>query len=264
MRVLRRGLGLTAFVLLMAAFPWGPLFPLSPWKPGYEVMHLGRADVYIPLGMAAPAAYREIDSYVRKAEDLLQLHAAARMTVVLTPDWSHFRRLMPHMRSTGIGAVTLATGTVIYVTPKIEERRFDHGEYLRHEICHAVIHQNQGIVDAYRMTHVEWLSEGLAVWIGDQKSYFTREEMVARARKQEVLSSIDPQLRDPAMFSIRYAYQVWRYFCEFLMEHYGRETFQRYLLEVMTDPPRWREKFEAVFGESLEKAVGRYQEKLRA
>lgn len=264
MRVLRRGLGLAAFVLLMAAFPWGPLFPLSPWKPGYEVMRLERADVYIPTGMRAPAAYREIDSFVAKAEETLLLRAPKRMTVVLTPDWSQFRRLLPHMRSTGIGAVTLATGTVIYVTPKIEERKFDHGEYLRHEICHAVIHQNQGVWDAYRMSRVEWLSEGLAVWVGDQKSYFTKEEMVARARKEDVLSAIDPSLRDPSKFSIRYAYQVWRYFCEFLIEHYGRETFQRYLLQVMTDPPGWRGTFERVFGESLEKAVQRYQEKLRA
>ncbi|MBS1828742.1 MAG: hypothetical protein JST93_25800 [Acidobacteria bacterium] len=263
MRVLRRGLGLALFVLLMAAFPWGPLFPLSPWKPGYEVMHLGRADVYVPSGIRAPAAYREIDSYMQRAEESLQLHAPKRLTVVLTPDWNHFRRLMPHMRSTGIGAVTLATGTVIYVTPKIEERKFDHGEYLRHEICHAVIHQTQGIVAAYRLTHVEWLSEGLAVWIGDQKSYFTKEEMVARARQGELLPVIDPSMRDARTFQIRYAYQVWRYFCEFIMEHYGREMFQRYLRDVMADPPAWKGKFEAVFGESLENAVKRYQEKLR-
>ena len=114
------------------------------------------------------------------------------------------------------------------------------------------------------MTKVEWLSEGLAVWVGDQRSYFTKEEMLAKARKEEVLPVIDPALRDPKTFQIRYAYQVWRYFCEFLMDHYGREMFQRYLRDVMTDPPGWREKFDAVFGEPLGSAVKRYQEKLRS
>lgn len=248
----------------MAAFPWGPLFPWSPWKPGYDAIHLARGDVYVPAGFTPAPAYRQIDGFIRTAEQALQLAAPRRMTIVLTPGWSHFRRLMPHLRSTGIGAVTLATGGVIYVSPRIEERKFDHGEFLRHEICHAVIHQNQSIADAYRMSKVEWLSEGLAVWLGDQKSYYSKDEMLARARKQDLLPVIDPDRRNPHTFQIRFAYQVWRYFCEFLIEHYGREAFQRYLLAVMADPPAWRAQFQSVFHASFEEAVQIYQEKLRS
>lgn len=264
MRAVRRGLGLTALVLLMAAFPWGPLFPWSPWKPGYDALHLERADVYVPTGTTPVAAYLLIDEYIAGAEKALQLPAPKRMTVVLTPDWSHFRRLMPHMRSTGIGAVTLATGTVIYVTPKLDERKFDHGEFLRHEICHAVIHQNQGLVDSYRMGGVQWLSEGLAVWYGDQKSYVTKEEMLVRARKEELLPVIDAAERKPGSLDIRFGYQVWRYFCEFLMEHYGREMFQRFLRGTMEDPRGWRSGFQTAFGSPLEEAVKIYQAKVRS
>jgi len=263
MRSLRRAIGLTVLTLLMAAFPWGPLFPWSPWKPGYDAIHLARADVYIPSGSTAPAAYHQIDTFIRHTEQTLQLAAPKRMTIVLTPDWSHFRRLMPHIRSTGIGAVALATGDVIYVTPRIAANKFDHAEFLRHEICHAVIHQNQSFLNAFRMTKVEWLSEGLAVWLGDQKSYFTKEEMLTRARKEDLLPTIDPHRRNPHTFQIRYAYQVWRYFNEFLIQHYGRETFQRYLRAVMSDPPAWRTQFQSTFQAPLEDAVKLYQRTLQ-
>lgn len=263
MRLLRRSLGLALLTLLLAAFPWGPLFPWSPWKPGYDAIHLARAAVFIPSGTTAPAAYREIDRYIRTAEQTLQLAAPKRMTIVLTPDWSTFRRLMPHIRSTGIGAVALATGDVIYVTPKVTRMKFDHGEFLRHEICHAVIHQNQTILNAYRMANVEWLNEGLAVWLGDQKSYFTKEEMLTRARREDLLPIVDPQRRNPQTFQIRYAYQVWRYFNEFLIQQYGRETFQRYLRAVMADPPAWRTQFQPIFQTPFEEAIKLYHRQLK-
>ncbi|MBL8173301.1 MAG: hypothetical protein JNK48_01440 [Bryobacterales bacterium] len=264
MRLRKRSLGLLALALLTAAFPFGPLFPWSPWKPGYHAIPLARADVFIPAGTTAPPAYRQIDAYIQAAEHTLQLSAPKRIAIVLTPTWTHFRRLMPHMRSTGIGAVTLATGGIVYVTPRIAARNFDHGEFLRHEICHAVIHQNQSVLAAFRISQVEWLSEGLAVMFGNQQAYVTRDEMLARARREDILPAIDPQLRDPRTFQIRYAYQLWRYFCEFLIEHYGRETFQRYLRAVMADPSAWRTQFQSVFQTPFVEAVKSYQEKLRS
>ena len=42
MSKVRRALLLLSLVLLLAAFPFGPLFPWSPWKPGYERLPLGR------------------------------------------------------------------------------------------------------------------------------------------------------------------------------------------------------------------------------
>jgi hypothetical protein len=222
----------------------------------------------LPAGTTLIEAYGMVDQYIEGAEKVLQLKAPKHMTIVLTKEWSGFHRLMPHMRSRGIRAVTLATGTVIYVTPKIEERKFDHREFVRHEITHAVINQNQSFLHAFQLTDVQWLFEGLAVSYGDQKAYLSREEFLARARKEELLPVIDPARRTPGTFDMQFAYPTWRYFCEFLMEHYGRDRFQQFLLATMSSPKSWRGDFSGdfsgVFGEPLETAVAFYQNRVRS
>jgi len=264
MAKLRRALLLVSLLLLMAAFPFGPLFPWSPWKPGYERLPLARAEVFYPTGTEPKEAYRKIDSYVEGAERALRLNAPKRLTVIMTRDWDHFQRLLPHMRSRGLGAVTLATGTIIYITPRLEERGFDHGEFLRHEINHAVIHQNQGVISAYRMNELPWLLEGLAVSYGDQKAYLSREQFLIRVRRNpDLLPVIDPARR-AASTDMRFAYPVWRYFVEFLMEHYGRERFQTFLIACMNDPRLWRAHFQQSFAEPLDAAVHRYEGSLPA
>jgi hypothetical protein len=258
----RRALLLVLLLLLMAAFPFGPLFPWSPWKPGYDHVPLSRADVYYPSGTELKTAYRKIDTFVEGAEQVLQFTATKRLTVIVTSDWGHFQRLLPHMRSRGLGAVTLATGTIIYVTPRLDERGLDHGEFLRHELNHAVMHQNQNVLDAYRMNEVPWLSEGLAVSYGDQKAYLSREQFLIRAKRQHnLITVIDPALRQPAM-DMRFAYPVWRYFVEFLIERYQRDHFQSFLSNCMQNPRGWREYFQQAFGEPLESAVNQYERSL--
>jgi hypothetical protein len=261
MTTLKRTALLTFLLLLLAAFPFGPLFPLSPWKPGYERLSMARADVYYPSGTMPKDAYHQVDAFVEGAERVLHLSASKHLTVVLTKDWGHFQRLMPHMRSHAVGAVTLATGTIIYITPKLEERGFDHGEFLRHEINHAVLHQNQGVLDAYRMNEVPWLLEGLAVSFGDQKAYLSKDEFLKRAKEHpDLLKVIDPALRLAAL-DMRFAYPVWRYFVEFLMER-DRDRFQKSLLACLKSPREWRDAFVLSFGEPLDAAVRKFEETL--
>ena len=258
MSKLRRALLLVLLLLVLAAFPFGPLFPWSPWKPGYDHLPLTRADVFYPSGTALKEAYRSIDTFLTGAERALQLTAHKPLTIIIAKDWIHFQQMLPHLRSHGLGAVTLATGTVIYVTPRLDERGFDHGEFLRHEINHAVMHQNQGVLEAYRMNELPWLLEGLAVSYGDQKAYLSREQFLIRVRRQpELLPVIDPALRQPGI-DMRFAYPVWRYFVEFLIDRYDRARFQSFLLACMKEPRQWRGHFQQAFGESLDAVVQRY------
>src|SRR5262249_54940617 len=59
-------------------------------------------------------------------------------------------------------AVTIPTGTVIFVTPKAAAFRADIGELLRHELSHAVLKQNRSLVSVLRMRNQPWVSEGVA------------------------------------------------------------------------------------------------------
>ena len=110
-----RRTALFAFVLLLLMlFPYGPLFPWSPVKPGFEHVALGRADVYYPSGAPLDPAYLKLDEYLAESERFHQMKAPARLCVVACGDWASFGRFLPqHRSSRGVGAVTLVTGTVI-------------------------------------------------------------------------------------------------------------------------------------------------------
>ena len=257
---MRRLLLLLAFVPLIA-FPYGPLFPWSPWKPGYTHLALKRADVYSPAGKPLPAAYKRIDDIIGQSETFHRLSVTKRICVVACDNWSDFSRFMPFTGRPG--AVTLATGTVIYVTPRIAERGLDAGEFLRHEISHATIHQNQSLLNAYRIGKDEWLSEGIAVWFGNQKAYNTREQFLGYVRARPVAELLDPaqRLKD---FDIRYGYVAWRDFDQYLVATKGRDAFQSYLRACMANPRDWRDQFPKSFGATFGAAVGNYQRALRS
>jgi len=50
-----------AILLVLVAFPYGPLFPWSPMTPGYDRVRLKRADILYPRGAAIDADYHELD-----------------------------------------------------------------------------------------------------------------------------------------------------------------------------------------------------------
>ena len=129
---MRRKLGYITLLLFLLAFPYGPLFPWSPVQPGYQTERFQRADVIYPNGTVIPESYRRIDSLISEAELFHQLPMPRRMTVIACRNWKDFHRFMPHIRSQAVAAVTLAPGTVIYVTPKVQEKGLDSAEFLRH------------------------------------------------------------------------------------------------------------------------------------
>jgi hypothetical protein len=259
------GVGVAIAIAILLAFPFGPLFPWSPWKPGYREVHLDRTDVVFAEGTALDPVYREIDRYVAEAEVFHRLAAPRRLTLVACRDWADFERFMPHLRGRVHAAVAIVTGTVIYVTPKTAERGLDVGEFLRHEISHAVLHQNQSVWAASRIGKIEWLTEGLAVSYGRQKAFFSREEFLRRANEVPLLPVIDPDRRGEAVpWNMRFAYPTWRYFTEYLRAKHGDVRFDAYLRRCLATPGDWREHFSPVFGVEFAAAVEAYQRELRA
>ena len=260
---LRRGLFFSGMLVFLLAFPYGPLFPWSPWKPGYEHLALQRADIYWPTGTALQPAYRQFDELIARTEQFEDLECTRRITVVECATWTQFRRLMPHMSTRGLAAITLATGAQIYITPKLDEKKLDHREFLLHELGHALVNQHQTLVGAMRFSKIDWLSEGIAVANGKQKAYLSFSEMRSRARREPLGPVIDPDRRQ-GLLDMRFAYPVWRYFNEHLMTVFGRDRYHRYLVAVAADPPRWREQFQQSFGRSFDDEIASFEDSLRA
>jgi hypothetical protein len=261
---IRRTVFFTFMLLFLLAFPYGPLFPWSPWKPGYDHLALQRADIYWPAGARLPDVYREFDSLIAQTERFELLDCPHRITVVECGSWTQFRRLMPHMTGHGLAALTLATGADIYVTPKVDEKQFDHREFLLHELGHAVINQHQSIPAALGFAKIDWLAEGISVANGQQRTYMSRSEVLVRAAGQPLGPVIDPDRRKElgSPLDMRFAYPVWRYFNEFLMTSHGRDTYQRFLLAAAGDPSRWRSQFEQIFGRRFGDDIEAFQRTL--
>jgi hypothetical protein len=65
------------FAFAIYAFLYGPLFPWSPIKPGYNHLSLARADVYYPQATTPDPAYEFLDR-ARKEDLVPVIDPAAR------------------------------------------------------------------------------------------------------------------------------------------------------------------------------------------
>ena len=249
-----------AIVLAMvtAAFLYGPLFPWSPVKPGYTRFRLHRADVYYPTGITLGDSYQQIDSFIAEAEEFHQLKMPDRIKIIAPRTWNEFHMQAPWQGGNAVAGVTLQTGTVIFMTPKIAEKHFDTAEFLRHELSHAILDQNMPLWRGHKMNRQPWLYEGLAVDFGRQTSYLTKDEFVARAQTEPLAPSFDGGNTD-----MRFNYVAWRYFLEHMIHLRGRDRFQDYLLRAMQDPDQARAVFPEFFGVTFDGAIREFQASLR-
>jgi len=246
------------FLLLVGAFCDGPLFPWSPVKPGYTHFTLHRADIYYPSGTQLEDAYRQVDNFIAEAETFHRLKMPDRITVIAPRTWTDFHLQAPWQRGP-VGALTLQTGTVIFITPKIAEKHFDTAEYLRHELSHAIIDQNTTLWRGHKMNGQPWLFEGLAVDFGRQKSYLTEQEFVTRAKTEPLAPAFSGDNSD-----MRFNYVAWRYFLEYLIRTHGRDKFQDYLLRVMQEPDAARAMFPEFFRTTFDDAILQFQTSVRS
>ena len=248
---------LLAFVVFV--FCAGPLFPWSPLKPGYTHFILHRADIYYPTGTTLEEPYQQMDALIAEAETFHRLKMPDRIAVIAARTWTDFHLQAPWQRGNAIGALTLQTGTVIWITPKIAGKHFDTAEFLRHELSHAILDQNTTLWRGHKLNRQPWLYEGLAVDFGRQKAYLTDDEFLFRAQTKSLAPVFDGRSTD-----MRFNYVAWRFFVEHMIHTRGRDRFQEYLLRVMQDPDQARPLFPESFGLSFDDAVREFQARVRS
>lgn len=265
-RKLLIGLSAALFFLLLMAFPFGPLLPWSPIKPGYGSVSYARADVYFNKNEAEPDGYRQVDQMMAEAEAFHGLKFRRRVKVVACKSWGDCARAWPWMNVRPLGGVTLGTGDAIYLTPKLKEKNFSVVEFLRHELSHALISQNTTIRSSLKLTDQAWFSEGIAVWFGNQTAYLSQAEFLEKARTSDLAKVIDPSQMNRAGpdWSARFAYPAQRYFLEYLKQTYGAERFRDFLASYIHDPDAYQRQFRETFGQSLADAVRQFEQAIRS
>lgn len=257
-------LTLFAFLLVMA-FPFGPLLPWSPVKPGYHTISYASADVYFSGGNDQPGDYGDVDRMMRDAETFHRMKYLRRVKVIACKSWGDCERSLPWLSVKGLGGVTLATGDVIYITPKLKERNFSVAEFLRHELSHALISQHTTIRKSLKMTEQAWFSEGLAVSFGEQKAYLSQAEFLERAPKADLATFIDPELMDRSApgWSARFAYPAQRYFLEYLKQQFGADRFQDFTVKYINNPDDYRNLFNEAFQLSFADAIKQFAQAIK-
>lgn len=267
MRVSRRSLVVALLLVLTVPaglLAYGPLMAWSPVHPGYDQLTLSRARILYPSGTTVPDAYRHVDRWIAEAEVFLELRAPSRITIVICRQWGDFRRFVPWIGGTSVAGVTLATGDVVYITPRIAEKQLDPGEFVRHELTHAVLSQNASLRHAYAAPKRHpWLHEGLSVWFGRQRAFATQQEFVERAPEFGVAAAIVPG-EGYGGRDLRIGYVAWRNFLDYLDQTYGHRVFIDFVHAANDDPEQVRVLFRSAFGRSLEDEAAVFEQAVRS
>jgi hypothetical protein len=269
MKLKKRGIFigvLSSLVFLLAmAFPFGPLLPWSPLKPGYHAISYASADVYFGGADDQLGDYGDVERMMRDAEAFHRMKYLRRVKVIACKSWGDCERALPCLRVKVLGGVTLDTGDVIYITPKWKEKNFSLAEFLRHELSHALLSQHTTIRKSLKMTEQAWFSEGLAVSFGDQNAYLSRAEFLERAPKEDLAKFIDPELMDrsgPA-WDARFAYPAQRYFLEYLKGRFGADRFQDFMVKYIDGPDNYRNLFDEAFQISFADAIKQFSQAIK-
>jgi hypothetical protein len=259
------GLMMLAF---LAAFPWGPLFAWSPVHPGYRQVQFSRADVLYPDSAALDPAYQEVDRYVATAEGFHELKCSKKIKVVVCRNWNDcIRFAAPFLMGQRPLAVTVATGTVIFVTPRAAGWA-DIGGLLRHELSHAVLNQNRPLLSVLRMLRQPWVSEGVAGVVaamgptapGQHLVSLPEEEFLSRAKTEDLWSAFSAgPPRD-----WRFNYTAWIYFWGRQIDRSGKANFLKFERACFSDPLACRSIFFDVYRTDLRTAVDDFQAEVRS
>lgn len=259
-------IGIAGIVLLLLAFPFGPLLPWSPVKPGYAGVGYARAEVFHDRLAPLPEELGDVDGLLRDAEAFHHLTFKRKVRIILCKNWRDCERGMPWLNTHALGGVTLATGDAIYITPKLREKNFSIREFLRHELSHALISQNTTVLSSFRLNKVAWFNEGMAVSFGRQRDYLGREEFLARAKDVEMARYLDParmEIGGPG-WEARFAYPAQRYFVEYLKQKFGEDRFSGFLTRCIADPDNHARLFEEAFQQPLSEAIREYEQAVKS
>src|SRR5262245_17305178 len=270
MKLKKRGIFvslLTVFVFALAmAFPFGPLLPWSPLKPGYHTISYASADVYFGGPDEQLGDYGGVDRMMREAEAFHRMKYLHRVKVIACKNWGDCERALPWLNVKALGGVTLSTGDVIYITPKWKERNFSMAEFLRHELSHALLSQHIPIRNSLKLTDQAWFSEGLAVSFGQQRAYLSEAEFLEQAPKTNLANFIDPERmnRSAANWNARFAYCAQRYFLEYLKQRFGADRFQDFTVKYNENPDDYRGLFNQVFQLPFTEAIDQFAQAIKS
>ena len=270
--------------LLMAAciygFFFGPLFPYCPLKPGFDKMELERCTIIYPGGSVLSPEYSTLDKLMDETEGFHRLSFRKRVQVIVCATPGQYKRF-----SRGGGhASTTQTGTAIYIAHSIEGKTYppplqregeerealsapktgrrDLAMFLKHELSHAILYQNTGLVRAFRIKN--WVEEGLAIYFGNPDHYYRGEEFRTLAFRQgcffNLLDDESEPVVTPPEIKFYFKYGAYGAFMAYLVDKYGLEGVLKFVHAYIKSPSDEAALFQTSFGCSPTAMLDRFRE----
>ncbi|MBF0529600.1 MAG: hypothetical protein HQK55_10085 [Deltaproteobacteria bacterium] len=150
---------------LIYLFLWGKLFPYSPIFIGFTKYELSRTVIYVQNG-AKFNDFQKIDSFPPLVEEFHQLKFTKKPKIFIFRDTeSYLQRSITKARFNAYpnGSIVISPWAIT----EAEEGTISLEIYLRHELSHALLDENMGILAAY-IYYPQWLLEGIAVYSTNQ------------------------------------------------------------------------------------------------
>lgn len=254
---------IAAFTLsLLTYLFWGPLFPWSPVKRGFQRIPSSKANVFIQNMTASDSIVHEIDKILEDEEIFHQLKYQDKVTILIVDPETSMKRFAPWLRGRGY-SVSLSLANLIYIGPTARRSSFGIKTYLKHELSHMLIDQNTSFRKALAMHDQGWLLEGVAQHYSGHQ-FYTRSEFV-RVSKASGVSFTDLREESPldmGFQDLKYNYTYYQLFIEYLVEAYGLEALQKYIKSYKDDPGDYQEIFVTIYGMKLDQLLEGFKNSL--
>lgn len=194
--------------------------------------HTNNVEIYYAQGLersAAAVADRHPD-LTRDLEAVLGLSLTRKPTVVLMKDSAAFQR---YVGSDLLVALAMPDKNRIIIDhPRVTRQPFSLGTVLKHELCHLILH---AAIQSRNLPR--WLDEGVSQWVSDgiaeiviQHDHAALDEAVLSRTVIPLKNLTNGFPEEPAPLQL--AYDESRSFVEYLVQEYGEEELQNFLLSL--------------------------------
>jgi hypothetical protein len=252
--------GITLLLILLL---WGPLFPYSPVSLGFARHELSHAVIMVERG-ADFSDFARVNALIPIVESFHELRFRNKPKLfVFRDDASYVRHTGSHTR------FFAAPNSNIVIAPWAlrEDRQgtISLDIYLRHELSHALIFQQTGVLGALR--YPPWLLEGIGVYSTNQCGtswYPGKAETLALIKRGNFMPPLDFKTRREDQVPLNVPYRITFMYSEFgcivddLVQQYGREKFLGYmkrLCETSDNEQAFREAFGMTFAAYIDDFV---------
>lgn len=243
-------------------------------------MELERCTIIYPGQSVLSPEYSTLDTLMVETERFHRMSFRKRITAVVCATNGQHKRF-----SLGGGhANTIQTGTVIYIRPSIKDttyppplqREGEAGEaptarkigrrdlsgFLKHELSHAILYQNTGLIRAFRIK--SWLEEGLAIYFGNPDHYYRGEEFRALAFRQGCFFNLLNDESEPVVIlpenKFYFKYGAYYEFMAYLVDKHGLDAVLDFTHAYIRSPSDEEALFHASFGCSPAAMLDRFRE----